>query len=254
MRYLTIIIAIILITSGNLVFAQKPVAEKTGKEGSEKLPTVDSILKNYVKAIGGEKAIKQQSTRFSRGTVELNPMNMSGTFETTMAAETKAYTKLNIAGVGDMIEASDGKSGWSVSAIQGSRTKTPAELIQANLTNDFYRDIRLTTLFPKIDVTGIEKVNGKDAYVVKATPQEGPAETWYFDKVSFLIIRSDTTIISPEGDQPISVYSEDFRSVDGIQIPFKIRSKMPQFEIVLTATEVKHGVKVDDSLFAKPKQ
>ncbi len=44
------------------------------------------------------------------------------------------------------------------------------------------------------------------------------------------------------------------REVDGVKLPFKIRSVLPQFEIVLTFGEVKNNVAIDDGKFVKPKE
>ncbi len=52
---------------------------------------------------------------------------------------------------------------------------------------------------------------------------------------------------------PTQIFFEDVREIDGIKLPFKIRTVMPQFEIVVTMTEIKHNVVVDESKFAKPK-
>ena len=108
-------------------------------------------------------------------------MNLKGTFEAYSAPDAKSYTKMTIAGIGDLIEGTDGKTGWSINPMQGSRDRAGAELSQAKLNNDFYRDIRLDRLFPSIEVKGIEKVGEKDAYVVTGTAEGLPSETWYFD-------------------------------------------------------------------------
>lgn len=246
-RNLTIIFAAIL------VFTVSAVAQKTEPAKPAKLPTVKEVLDKYVKALGGRDAIEKAKTRTAKGTVELLPMNLKGTFESFAAPEAKSYSKLSITGVGDLLEGSDGKTSWAINPIQGSRERTGAELAQSKLINDFYRDIRLEKLFPKMELKGIEKVGEKEAYVVTAAADGVPAETWYFDTQSGLMIRSDASIIAPEGSQAVSVFYEDHRAVDGITIPFRIRTQTPSFTIVMIYTEVKHGAAIDESKFAKPK-
>jgi hypothetical protein len=160
---------------------------------------------------------------------------------------------MSITGLGDLIEGYDGKTAWAINPIQGSRERTGAELLQTKLMSNFYRDVNLDKLYPKMEVKGIEKVNGKDAYVVTATPDGLPAATMYFDVQSGLIVRSDNTLIAPEGQQQVSIYIEEMKQVDGVMVPTKMRTKLPTFEMLMTVTEVKSGPTIEDAKFARPK-
>ena len=66
--------------------------------------------------------------------------------------------------------------------------------------------------------------------------------------------REDATMTTPEGAIPVKTFYDDYREGDGVKVPFKIRAVLPQFESIITVTEVKNGVKIDDALFSKPKQ
>lgn len=231
----------------------EPIRSSAPPAAAAKLPSVRSILDRYVAALGGREAIEKLKSRTASGTLELSPMNLKGTFETVSAPESKSYTKMTIAGIGDMIESSDGRSAWAVNPIQGSREMTGSELAQAKVRNDFYRDIRLDKLFTKMELKGTEKVGGKDAYVITASSESVPEEKWYFDTATGLLLRTDMTVASPEGPQAMSIYYEDLRRVDGVLVPFRVRTETAAFSIVLTSTEVKHGLPVDETKFAKPK-
>jgi hypothetical protein len=49
------------------------------------------------------------------------------------------------------------------------------------------------------------------------------------------------------------MFYDDFREVDGVKMAFKTRTMLPQMEILMTTTEVKHGVDAEPAKFAKPK-
>lgn len=242
-------------------FAQKTEPVKPAETKPEakppmaaKLPTVKEILDKYVAAIGGKAANEKIKTRQLKGDVFLSPMGLKGTMEVYSAAPNKSYTKLNLGGIGEIIEAFDGMTAWTVNPIQGNRDKEGEELLQTKLANNFYREVNLEQFYPKMEVKGIEKVGESDAYVVTAMPDGLPSETFYFNTKSGLLVRADSTAITPEGKMQTKVYYEDFRDIDGIKMPYKLRTVMPQFEILANITEVKNDVKIEDSLFAKPKQ
>jgi hypothetical protein len=224
------------------------------KTAAAKMPTVSEILAKFVEAIGGKQANEKIKSRMAKGTVELIPMGIKGTFENYSAAPNKSVAKVSLAGIGDLVEGFDGTTAWSVNPIQGNRDKQGEELAQAKLNNDFNRETNFAKLYPKLELKGIEKVGESDAYVVVGTPDNNlPSDTFYFDTKSGLLVRQDTTTISPEGKMPGKTFLEDYRAVDGVKIPFKTRTVLPQFELVTTFTEVKNNVAVEDSRFAKPK-
>lgn len=244
---LTLLIALVSIAA-TAAFGQaaKPVAPA-------KLPTAQEIVAKFTKAVGGREAAEKIKSWTTKGTVELSPMGIQGTFEQIASAPDRSFTKLTLAGIGDILDGYDGKTAWSINPIQGSREKTGTELLQTKLTNNFYRDINLDKLYPKMEVKGIEKVGGKDAYVVSATPEGLPASTMYFDVDSGLLVRADNTILAPEGQQPVTVFIEEMKQVDGVMVPSKVRTKLPSFEMIMTVTEIKSGPAIDDAKFARPK-
>jgi len=185
--------------------------------------------------------------------VEIPAAGIKGTAENYTAAPGKSLNKINLVGVGEIIEGFDGTTAWSVNPIQGNRDKLGEELAQTKLTYNFYREINLDKLYPKMELKGMEKLGDKDVYVIVGTPENLPSETFYFDAKSGLLLRQDITVISPEGKLPSKTFFEDIRDVEGVKIPFKFRSVLPQFEIVVTLTEVKNNVSVEDAIFTKPK-
>jgi hypothetical protein len=105
-----------------------------------------------------------------------------------------------------------------------------------------------------LELKGIEKVGESDTYVLVGTPDNNlPSDIFYFDTKSGLLVRQDTTAISPEGKMPGKTFLEDYREVDGVKVPFKTRTVLPQFELITTFTEVKNNVAVESSKFVKPK-
>lgn len=218
-----------------------------------RLPTASEIVARHIKAIGGRNAVEKIKTRMTSGTVELSPMGVSGTFEALAAAPGQSVIKMTLAGIGDMYEGFDGTTAWSQNPIQGSRDKSGAELLQSKISNDFYRDINFDKLYPKMTVTGIEKIGDKDVYVVKAEPVGLNPELLYFDVHSGLLAGTYGEIISPEGIQKAKVFYEEYKPYDGVMVVTKLRTVLPQAEIRMNVTDVKNNAPIDRAKFAKPK-
>lgn len=236
-----------------LVLATASFGQSAKPEASVKLPTAREIVARYEKALGGREANEKIKSWTTKGTVELSPMGARGTFETIASAPNRLLNKVHLEGLGDIINGFDGTTAWTINPLQGSRELTGTELLQTKFSSDFYRNVALEKQYPKMEVTGIEKVNGKDAYVVVGTPEGLPASTMYFDTASGLLVRTDDTFVSPEGKQPVSLFIEEMKQVDGVMVPSKMRTKLPAFEMTMTVSDIKSGPEIPASQFARPK-
>lgn len=219
----------------------------------KKLPPVSQILDAYVKAIGGRAARGKIRSLAMNGTVEMMPMGIKGTYESISAEPYLSLQRMNMAGLGEFVDGFDGTTAWTINPLQGSRTKSTAEIAQQKVLGDFHRDTELGKIYKSLVVTGIEKVGGSDAYVVRGEAEGLTAPVlMYFDTRTGLLVRSDSTFISPEGKQPTKVFYEDYRKVDGVLFPFTLRTQLSGFELTLTADEIKTNVPVKPEMFAKP--
>jgi len=84
------------------------------------------------------------------------------------------------------------------------------------------------------------------------TPKSGPKQKMYFDATSFLLVRTASSINTPELGM-IEQMSDmsDYRSIDGIKVAFVMHQMAGPQEIVLTFTKVEHNVPIDDAVFVK---
>ena len=252
-------IALIVTTVSIGVLAQKPDSSKppapksAAEPSAVRLPSAADVLEKYVKAIGGRDALQKFKTRYQAGTVELSPMGLKGTIESYSRSDDRSLTKVSLAGIGDILDGYDGKTAWTVNPIQGSRIKEGRELLQTKRNNIYARESSIDKIYKNVMVRGIEKVGERDAYVIVASTDGLPDDILYFDKESGLMLRSDTISITPEGEQAVKTFYDDYREVDGIKSAFKIKAITPAFEINSVITEVKYGMPIEDSKFVQPK-
>jgi len=211
------------------------------------------VLDKYVQALGGKAAIEKMTTLVIKGKVEVPSTGESGSMETYRKEPNREMQMINIPSNGPSQRGFDGTVGWNWDPDSGPSDMSAADLAAMKLESDFYRDIRLKELYPKISLKGKEKVGNREAYVVAAPHEDGSFETMYFDTQSGLLIQSQVPINVPdEGRTVVNSQYEDYREVEGVKVAFTIRQTSADFDYVIKVSEVKYNVPVDDAKFKKP--
>ncbi|MDX1931683.1 MAG: hypothetical protein SFU56_03680 [Capsulimonadales bacterium] len=238
------------------VAASSASAQKTPATGSAAKPSISpaAVLDRYVEVTGGKAAYARLKTIVMKGTIAVTAQNLKGTVDVRAKAPNKFYTVQEIKDVTKTTMAFDGKRGWSKNNLQGLRDITGSELQQLKDQALFNSSVRWRELYPKVEMIGIRKVDGKDTYAIRLTPKVGKPTVQYHDTKTFLIVRTDSVQESPQGTLPVESYLSDYRAVDGVKTPFRVRSRVAAAEIITEITEVRNNVPVPDSLFVKPKE
>jgi hypothetical protein len=136
-------------------------------------------------------------------------------------------------GLGIVQKTFDGSRAWLQDPLQGFIRLTGLGLEMARDEAVFDKQTKLKKLYPAAVVIGKETVGGRETYVVKMG-----GEKWYFDAEGGLLLRRGNT------------YFEDYREVDGIKLPFKMRQDaFSGAGLVYHITEIKHNVKIDEAKF-----
>jgi zinc protease len=223
-------------------------------KSSATMPTVDAVLEKYVKAIGGKAALLKINSRFSKGSFEISSLaGVKGTVEVYEKAPNLQVAMLTIPGVGTEAEGFDGTLAWALEPDSGVvHDKTGLELAAAKRDAEFYEDIKLKELYPRMTLKGVEKFGAHEAYVIEAAPQVGSPERLYFDMQTGLLIRKDYEEEGEEGKRSVEEYYDDYRVVDGIKLPFTTHQVSPGMNFTIKLSEVKQNVPVDDAKFNKP--
>src|SRR6516164_6105146 len=246
-KYVLLCVAVMLVLKSAVGWADAA--------GSDSMPTVDQVLDKYVQALGGKASIEKMTTLVIKGKVDVPSTGETGSMETYRKAPNKEMQMINIPSNGPSERGFDGTVGWNWDPDSGSSDMSPADLAAMKLESDFYRDIRLKQLYPKINLKGKEKVGDREAYVVEAPHEDGSSEKMYFDTESGLLIQSEVPIDVPdEGKTIVNSQYEDYRDVEGVKVAFTIRQTSADFDYVIKLSEVKYNVSVDDTKFKKPSQ
>jgi len=227
------------------------------------LPTADQIFAKYVQALGGEQALRKVTSRVITGTQYI-PTGPGGVVPTPASVERlQKAPNLSVttyrAPTFSIAEGFDGKAAWTQN--QAGRVLDPVRIDagRAARAADFYEPLNLKREYAELSVRGIEKVNGRDAYLVVAVPAGDRPESLYFDTQTGLLLRKQTVLPTPIGDSPFQTDFDDYRDTgSGVQFPFLIhmnpanaRTELAP-EATLRVINVEDNTAIDDAKFAKP--
>ena len=157
------------------------------------------------------------------------------------------------------IQVYDGTNGWKVRPYlnrNDAEPFTPDELKseEEHVGLDGYL-IDHAAKGSKVELDGVEKVDGNDAYKLKVTLKDGKVEHVWVDTTSFLDVKVSGSQRRMDGKmRDVVIYQRDFRSVQGVKVPFLLETAVDGYrdthKNVLESVVV--NAKLDDSLFAKP--
>jgi zinc protease len=214
-------------------------------------PTIEQMLNHYLQATGGRAAWQKVTSRVTKGTIEVESMNLSGTVEIYEKAPDKILSVISVAGV-SFRQAFDGTVGWTDDPQNGVREQSGAELSETRRDADFYHPLDLKKLYAKLSVTRADKIGDQDVYVMEGATSDGDPDEIYFDAVSGLPVRIISHRHSANGLIDSQEDFGDFRDVDGIKLPFTIRQKTNEMTLKVQVNDMQHNVAIDDSRFSKP--
>ena len=105
----------------------------------------------------------------------------------------------------------------------------------------------------KVTLGAKDKVGDRDVLALSITPASGAPVRLFVDAQTYLPAKTILTTEVPEvGPVEQSTEFSDFREVDGVKVPFKLRITSSVQSSTVTVTKVEHNVKIDPALFVKP--
>lgn len=218
-------------------------------------PSGAQVFDRYVEAVGGRAALEKVKSRIMKGKIELTMMpGVSAPFEVQAKAPNKEVSGFELGGFGAIREGYDGKVAWSLAPFQGVKEKAGAELARVQRTKVFPRELHMRETYARWETKGAAKVEGADTWVVEAAPKEGKPDHLYFDQKSGLLVREESVVDGPAGELTLQVDFGDYRAVDGVKMPFRLKVPRPlEIALEIRFDEIKQNVEVADTAFEKPK-
>ncbi len=215
--------------------------------------TAEQILDRHVEATGGRKAYEKVKCRVSRGTMLQGSVDVLGLFTLYETDSTDRLELFQSEQIGELRDGSRGADAWASSLMTGPRLKRgderDYELGQASLLSE--PDWREFT--DSVERVGTREVDGRRLHEVRWTPREGLPETRLFDDETGLMVSKELTVFMEGAPMPGAIYYEDYRQVDGLLLPHRIRETQAGIEeLVITIDQIEHRPSIPSSVFEPP--
>ena len=199
------------------------VAIRDGRtiESSGPLPPVADVLAKYVEAMGAAKDVDAVKSRVVKGSVDVVGVSRGGSFEAYTEAPNKSATMVQAYPLGNV------KGGFSL-----------------------FGPLKVKNNYAKVTLAGMSKIGFRDVYVLDLQPAAGGAERLYLDAQTYLPVRSNTVMKIGATSDPVEIYFDNWKEVDGVKYPFFVSQKFPRLTLSYTVKEIQHNVPIDARVFA----
>ena len=219
--------------------------------------SVDEIIAKHITAMGGaDKLSKLKSVAII---ANMEVMNMEMPVKITVVQDKGFRTETTVQGM-TIVQATDGVKGWMINPMtgDGKPVELPKEAVQ-----QYASQTDLTGLYNykqkghQLTLEGEQDLDGAKVYKIVATLKNGAKQENYISKDTYYLLKVVATVSANGQNVTTENVQSNFKQVDGIIFPFSSElttSAMPGAKVVNKIESVAVNTKIDEGIFAMPKQ
>lgn len=233
----------------NTITYYDATGEKVDHAAAKAVPTdvtADQLISKYIQAIGGKANIEK--VKDVTVTMNASVQGMALTFKQQQKGADKMLIQVMMNNSPMQRVIINGDKGKMEAPMQGmNKEMTADELVTQKVESDMFSMTRYDKFGIKTAVTGQEKVDGTEAYVVEATASNGQKTLHYFDKATGLLLQDVKSLQTPQGAITQTKSYKNYKEVSGIKYPHVIETTVgPQvIKAEVQSVEVNKGISDD---------
>jgi hypothetical protein len=214
------------------------------------LPSADRVWTSYVTAVGQVGAPARGTGTIISGWDD-RPEGRYGKVEIVVAGPDRYRITLSMPDGTTVKQGLDDEVGWTATNDR-VQVLSGADVARLRRIAMRYRPVKDRPA--NLQIAGIERLGDRDVYVTTARIDPITTLRMYFDAVTGLLRREMTTtetLLLPLQEQ---VDYDDYRDVNGVQLPFRVQTSdgAPYDTVTRTFLQIRRNVAVDDALFRPP--
>ncbi len=231
--------------AGSPLLAQDhPTEHPTGehpKAEAASVPEAKEVIARYVKAIGGESALRSHTSRMMKGQMTF-PDGMGGEMSADLAIYSAAPNKMlfefSMEGYGEMKQGYDGEVAWVIDPMMGTNILDGAELEQMRDQADFYPELNYDKRYKSMETIDEREFDGVKCYALKMVDNSDSESTHFFETESGLLRGMSQTQEGPMGPMDMTNINKEYKEFGGVKMPVRTEIEMMGATRVLTFTTI----------------
>lgn len=218
-----------------------PVEKPATKKEVPANITAKTVFENYIKAIGGEKAVLAVKTLYMNGSTTVPQAPSPLTFTSKLDSKGKMMVSLSMGTMNLMKQVVNEKGAYIEQ--QGQRKNLEGDDLKEMKANAApFEELQLIKR-TDLKVENIEPINGSDAYAIK----DGKT-TYYYDVKSGLKV-AEAKVREQGGKSATQITNfNDYKEVKGVKVPFNLIQNVG-FELDIKMSDIKINEGVSDADF-----
>jgi hypothetical protein len=221
-------------------------------------PSANQIIDKYVQAVGGAERLAGMTSFSATGTSSgFGGLGGGGQVQVFAKAPAQRATIVRFPSDpnrADEVRTFDGTAGWIAipHAVVREYSLAGSELDGARLDAQLSFPGQIRQAVTNMHVGPPQTINGKAVHVVQGTASRRLVAKLYFEDESGLLVRVVRFGASPIGRVPTQIDYGDYRSVNGIRIPFRWTFAWLDGRTVFQLKQVQLNTSIDPSVFGRP--
>jgi len=220
-------------------------------------PEGKALLAKVIEGAGGTAKLQAIKSVRQKSTITLKAQGVSVEAEETAVGDEKIHLKLNTPG-GEMIMVATGQGGFMSMAAMGGTRDLPASQREDTLKGlkheIWYVAQHADDPQFSFAAQGKEKIGDVEAAVLDINGA-GDQLRWFIDPKTGHVLRAQFQGNSPTGPATQVAESSDWKTVDGVTVPFHEEiSSNGQPSVSITVSSLEFNPQVDAKIFDKPEK
>ncbi len=212
----------------------------------------ETITDRYVEVTGGFEVYAKIQNRVTEGLITLPAQGLEMNLTIYAAKPNKTYLIIKSPAVGTIESGTNDGEAWSNSLMAGPVLRTGNEKLTTLRDATFDRLVHWRQVYNQAEYVGSSDVAGTACDEIRMVPVQGPPQTFHYEQESGLLAKIDAIMVSDAGELRIESYFSEYKRVDGILIPHKVRIIAMGQERVFTTKSCKHNVDLPSDRFEPP--
>jgi len=217
------------------------------------IPDASLVINKYIDATGGRAAHDAVMNRVTKGRFTIEGQAITGEMTIYVARPAKMCMVIESAQFGAIEQGID-KNGivWEITPFSEPRIAEEKERVATIRDSRLDKFTAWSEIYKKTVCAGIDSVGGHSCYRLEAESPDGEIQTFFFDRNSGLLVKTEATIYHPQGTFLVETYYDDYRTVDGVGVAYSLKIIVMDQERILTVKKIQHNVELEGGLFDLP--